>query len=140
MKTGKIERKPDRKMPVPKNGDELIVLTGLVHTETGREFAFCTLDGAEGFFLGPEDMASPDGGKDLAARCGECAAEAGGAPTHWIVDFRTALGLGRIMADDGGGGSADHVLSNLSILNNLVQTRGAGALGRPTVLRKAATS
>jgi hypothetical protein len=139
MKNRKIGRKPDRKIPVPKN-DDVIVLTGLVHMETGRQFAFCTADGSEGFFLGAEDMASPDGGKDLVARCGECKAEAGGAPTHWIVDFRTALSEGRIIADDGGGGSGDHVLSNLSIVNNLVQTRGAGAAGRPAALRKAATS
>jgi len=135
----KIGRKPDRKVPVPKNGDDVIVLTGLVHQETGRQFAFCTADGAEGFFLGPEDMTSPDGGKDLAARCGECEAKAGEAPTHWIVDFRTGLSEGRIIADDGGGGCADHVLSNISLVKNLVQTRGVGP-GRPSVLRKAATS
>ncbi len=138
MKKRKIGRKPDRRIPVPENGDAVIVLTGLVHAETGRQFAFCTADGAEGFFLGPEDMASPDSDKDLAARCGECEAKAGEAPTHWIVDFRTGLSEGRIITDDGGCG--DHVLSNLSLVNNLIKTRGVGAPGRPSVLLKAATS
>ncbi len=133
MKNRKIGRKPDRKMPAPTSGDELIVLTGLVHTETGRQLVFCTADGAEGFFLGPEDMGSPDGGKGLAARCERC----GGDETHWIMDFRTALSEGRVSADVDEG---DHVLSNLSLIKNLVEVGGAGPVANPAPARKAATS
>ena len=107
MRNRKIGRKPDRKIPVPKNGDELIVLTGLVHVETGRQFAFCTQEGAEGFFLSPEDMARPDGCDDRVARCKYCKVEGTEeAETHWIVDFRTALAEGRVDTENG-----DHVIS-----------------------------
>ncbi len=131
----KTARKPDRKIPVPKNCDTLIVLTGLMHTETGHHFAFCTADSNEGFFLDPEDMESPDGGEDLTADCERCKTKSGQAETHWIVNFRTALSEGRVDIEDG-----DHCLSDLSLINNLLGARWAGPVERPATARKAATS
>lgn len=63
----RFKSKSSRGIPVPKNSHDLIMLTGLVHIEAGRslgrQLAFCTAeeDGYAGFYLGPEDLTSPEG-------------------------------------------------------------------------------
>jgi hypothetical protein len=120
MKNRKI-RKPAPKIPIPKNGAELIVLTGLVHEETGRQFVFCTKKSAgQGFFLAREDMVSPDGDKDLAARCEHCMTEGDEPETHWIVNFKTALY--EEMVDTGNDG---YIVTPALLIRNLME-HGSG--------------
>jgi len=127
--------KPVPKIPVPEIADELIVLTGLTHMEAGKRFAFCTAHQAnDGFFLGPEDMVSPDGGKDLAARCPDCKTEAGEAETHWVVDFRTALLEGRVDTEDGG-----YILMPLSLINLNLEVHGTGPVAKRAAALRAAS-
>lgn len=121
MKNTKKIGKPDRKIPVPTD-NVVIVLTGLVHEETGRQFVQCTDERWDfnGFLLSPEDMGSPDGGNALAARCEHCKTEAGEAKTHWIVDFKTALLEGRVDVEEGG-----FWIGPLSLIQGLFEVREA---------------
>ena len=130
----KGSKNPVPKIPVPENGHKVIVLTGLTHMEARKQFAFCTAaQNSDGFFLGQEDMVSPDGGKDLAARCPGCETEAGEAETHWVVDFRTALIEGRLDTEDGG-----YILMPLSLINLNLEVHGTGPVSkRPAGLRAA---
>jgi hypothetical protein len=133
----KLMRKSSPKILVPKNGNEVIVLTGLAHTEAGEQFAFCTAaQNSDGFFLGPEDTASPDGGKDLAARCRHCKTEAGEPETHWIVDFRTALLEERLETEDDGG----YILTPLALINLNLEVHGTGPVAKQAAALRAATA
>jgi hypothetical protein len=139
VKNRKIGRKPDRRMPVP-TSRERIVLTGLVHMEAGkslgRELAFCTDDqNGTAFFLGPEDMQSPDGDEGLAALCYHCESEAGEAERHWVIDLRTALFDGRVDTAEGA-----LCLPQRFLLRNLAEAHGTGPVAMPAAARKAATS
>ncbi len=113
------------RIPVPENRKVLIVLTGLEHTEAGgRQFVFCTAgQSSEGFFLYPKDMASPDGGKDLAACCADCRTEKGEPESHWIVDFKTALFEGYVDTETGG-----YIVTPLSIIRNLMERGLLGSI------------
>jgi hypothetical protein len=138
MKNRKKIRKPDRKMPAP-TSNERIILTGLLHMEAGeslrRELAFCTAhQNEEAFFLSPEDMTSPDGDKDLAARCGRCKSEGGEAETHWVEDFRTTVFGGYVDMEGG------YILTPLFLLENLAEVHGTGPVAKPVAARKAAGS
>ncbi len=122
----RLREKASPGLPVPTSG-ELIVLTGLTHMEAGKQFAFCTAwQASDGLFLGPEDMVSPDGGEDLAARCWHCKTEAGEAETHWIVDFRTALLEGRLETGDDGG----YIITPLMLINLNLEVHGIGPVSK----------
>lgn len=136
----KLKRKPSPRLPAP-TSCELIVLTGLVHMEAGeslgRELAFCTAhQNSDAFFLGPEDMATPDGYADQAARCCHCKeGETGEAETHWVVDFRTAVFEGVVNTQEAG-----IIIEPASLLKNLADCHGTGPVAKRAGVLKAATS
>ncbi len=113
--TQRRREEPDQRIPVP-TSRELIVLTGLEHMEAaGRQFVFCTEEN-QGFFLAREDMVSPDGDNDLAARCKHCKTEGGEAETHWIVDFKPALFEGKVDTENDG-----YIVTPLLLIRNLME-------------------
>jgi hypothetical protein len=100
----------------------------------GRELAFCTAHQDESaFFLGADDMESPDGDKDLAARCEHCHVEGSEeAETHWVTDFKTAVFEGMVQTQEGG-----FILDSASLLKNLIEAHGSGPVAKAAAARRA---